>query len=61
MIDDIVNKAVAAAVFFILLGSVVITQYQDAQSAVSDNPEISAFLLLAMLLFVIGVAMKFHD
>lgn len=59
--DDIVQKSIAATVFFILVGSVVVTQYQDAQDAVSNNPEISAFLLLAMLLFVIGVAMKFYE
>lgn len=61
MIDEIVEKAVAATVFFILLSAVVITQYQDARDSLTDNPELAAFLLLVMLLLLVGVGMKFYE
>lgn len=54
--DKMVTSAVGIAVFFVLLASLVIPNFQDAQDA-TTNGDVEVLIYLVLLLFLIAVAM----
>lgn len=60
MLDYIIEGTLGLLVFFTLF-QVVFGSYEDLQEQLTDEPEITAILLLVIIMFPVGVALAVHN